>query len=377
MIKKLALVVGARPNFMKAAPLVRELKKYPDRFDFKLIHTGQHYDYNLSKLFFEHLKMPEPDIFLGVGSGTHAVQTGNIMVKLEKILKEFRPDLVMVFGDVNSTLAGAVAAKKIHIKVAHVEAGLRSFDMSMPEEINRIVTDKVSDFHFVTEKSGVVNLKREGIHDESIFLVGNIMIDSLIHSLEFARNSDILSRLSLEPKKYIAMTLHRPANVDNENSLRKLMKGIVKIGRRLPIVFPCHPRTKKKMEEFGLTDEPYKRDLLLIEPLGYLDFLKIQSESRLVLTDSGGIQEETTFLKIPCVTMRKNTERPVTVEIGSNIIAGTEPDNIVKTALDIIDGKVKESGIPELWDGRTAERIVEILLGDWKWDYGPDGGYDL
>jgi UDP-N-acetylglucosamine 2-epimerase (non-hydrolysing) len=357
----MALVVGARPNFMKAAPLVHELKKSPDLFEPLLIHTGQHYDHNLSQLFFENLEMPQPDINLGVGSGSHAAQTGNIMIGLERIFSEFLPDIVVVFGDVNSTMAGAIVAKKLHMKVAHVEAGLRSFDMDMPEEINRIVTDRLSEYLFVSEKSGLVNLKNEGLPDRSIFFVGNIMIDSLMQNLKKAKKSNILDKLSLEPQSYIAMTMHRPTNVDEEESLANLLKVVVEISQRLLVVFPCHPRTRERIEQFNLRSDADSKNLKIIEPIGYLDFLKLQMESKLVLTDSGGIQEETTYLQIPCVTIRKNTERPVTVEVGTNTVAGTDPKNIFNITYEILNGTAKKGKIPELWDGKTAVRIVDIL----------------
>ncbi len=360
--KKIVLVVGARPNFMKSAPLMRELSRHGDRFETLLIHTGQHYDHKLSQLFFDELRMPKPDIYLGVGSGSHAEQTARIMTSLENELTELKPDLVIVFGDVNSTLATSIVTSKLWIKLGHVEAGLRSFDNTMPEEINRIVTDRLSDFLFVSEPSGLANLKAEGVPDEKVFYTGNIMIDSLVSNLEVANKSDILKRLGLKRKEYIAMTMHRPANVDNPDILKSIIASIQKIGERLPIVFPCHPRTRNRIEEFGLLQSSQSAGLRIIEPLGYLDFLKLQADSRLVLTDSGGIQEETTYLQIPCITMRENTERPATVDIGTNIIAGTDPQKITESALVALDGTGKKGAVPELWDGKTAGRIVEILL---------------
>ncbi|MFH2036821.1 MAG: UDP-N-acetylglucosamine 2-epimerase (non-hydrolyzing) [Candidatus Zixiibacteriota bacterium] len=355
---KLALIVGARPNFMKAAPLMHELAKFPDKFEPYLIHTGQHYDHNLSQLFFEQLKMPKPDIYLGVGSKSHAEQTGEIMVGLERTFLDIRPDWVIVFGDVNSTMAGAIVAKKIHMNVAHVEAGLRSFDIDMPEEVNRIVTDRISDFLFVSESSGLKHLKDEGVPEDKIYFAGNIMIDSLVSHLELARQSDILKRLSIRTNEFVAMTMHRPANVDDANSLALLLERISDIGRDIPIVFPCHPRTKKQIEQMNDT---VTKNIQMTEPLGYLDFLKLQSEAKLVLTDSGGIQEETTYLGVQCVTMRKNTERPVTVDVGTNRIAGINPDNIYAMVKSVLDGNIKKGEIPKLWDGKTAERIVAKL----------------
>lgn len=357
---KIVLVVGARPNFMKSAPLMRELLADKDRFDTKLIHTGQHYDHVLSQLFFDELKMPKPDMYLGVGSASHAEQTARIMIELEKAFTELQPDLVVVFGDINSTLAAAVVTAKMCIRMAHVEAGLRSFDNRMPEEINRIVTDRLSNFLFVSEESGLRNLKNEGVSDDKVFFTGNIMIDSLVANLEIAQKSQILSQLNLEPRSYIAMTMHRPANVDDEETLRELFNNIIEISKEMPIVFPCHPRTKQRFEDFGISNDD-SGGLILTEPLGYLDFLKLQSESKFVLTDSGGVQEETTYLQIPCITMRENTERPSTVDIGSNIVVGVDPKKIKEAALMTINGNGKKGKIPELWDGKTAERIVAIM----------------
>lgn len=355
------LIVGARPNFMKSAPLMRALTQRTDIFDTKLIHTGQHYDHKLSKLFFDELKMPEPDYYLGVGSDTHARQTAKIMIELEKNFTANQPDLVVVFGDVNSTLAASLVASKMGIKLAHVEAGLRSFDMSMPEEINRIVTDRLSDYLFVSEESGVDNLKNEGVPDEKIFYTGNIMIDSLVSNLEKAGQSEIISQLKLEAGNYVTMTMHRPSNVDSPDTLKQMLEAIVDVSREIPVVFPCHPRTKQRIEDFNIPQLDSNVGLKIIEPLGYLDFLKLQSSSKAVLTDSGGVQEETTFLKIPCITMRDNTERPSTVSIGTNVLIGSDPDKIRKTTLDAVNGNSKKGEIPHLWDGHTAERIVQIL----------------
>jgi UDP-N-acetylglucosamine 2-epimerase (non-hydrolysing) len=362
MPNKLMVIVGARPNFMKAAPLMSQLHKHKDRFEVTFIHTGQHYDHKLSQLFFDQLGLPKPDINLGVGSGSHGQQTAKIMIELEKLMIANRPDLAIVFGDVNSTMATALVTSKLHIKLAHVESGLRSFDKRMPEEINRIVTDRLSDFLFISEKSGMDNLLNEGMDKEKLFFVGNIMIDSLIANLEAAKNSDILDKLSLQPGGYVAMTLHRPANVDNKEIFENLLKIIEEIGQKIPVVFPCHPRTTKELSHFGLIDHIDKKILRIIEPLGYLDFLKLQSECKFVLTDSGGIQEETTYLQIPCITLRDNTERPVTVDVGSNVIVGVDPDKIRTAARRVLDNKGKVGRIPDLWDGHTAERIVDILL---------------
>jgi len=362
MRKKIELIVGARPNFMKSAPLMKELARHPDIFETQLIHTGQHYNHELSQLFFDQLKMPQPDMYLGVGSGSHAEQTAKIMVSLEKILVEQKPDLIVVFGDVNSTLAAAVVASKLWIKIAHVEAGLRSFDNSMPEEINRIVTDRLSDYLFVTEKSGITNLKNEGAADDKLFFTGNIMIDSLIGNFEIAKESKILNELSLKPQEYAALTLHRPANVDNKDTLKNILNILTEIGKDIPIVFPCHPRTQKNLEKFGLLNNINKDAIKIIGPIGYLDFLKLQGESKFVLTDSGGIQEETTYMGIPCITLRENTERPVTIETGSNTLTGIDKAKILDAVNQIIGGKYKTGSVPKLWDGQTAMRITDILL---------------
>lgn len=342
---------------------MRELQNYPEKFNPVLIHTGQHYDRKLSQLFFDELGMPEPDVHLGVGSGTHAEQTAGIMIGLEKAFADINPDLVIGFGDINSTLAASVVAAKGGYKLAHVEAGLRSFDNRMPEEINRIVTDRLSDYLFVSEQSGMENLAAEGVPDEKVFFTGNIMIDSLVSNLDRAKESDIHDRLGLKSGDYATLTMHRPSNVDDPEQLKSLIDCILEIGEKTKVVFPCHPRTSDRLSRFGVLDGEGDDRLLVVEPLGYLDFLKLQSESKFILTDSGGIQEETTYLGIPCITMRENTERPATVDIGSNQICGTDPLKI-KTAVDgIVGGNGKKGSIPRYWDGHTAERIVEILRG--------------
>jgi UDP-N-acetylglucosamine 2-epimerase (non-hydrolysing) len=360
-MKKISLVVGARPNFMKAAPLMRALQQKPGVFAPALIHTGQHYDHKMSQLFFEELKMPEPDIYLGVGSGTHAEQTARIMIALEESLTADRPDLVVVFGDINSTLAAAIVAAKLTIPVAHVEAGLRSFDNGMPEEINRIVTDRLSHLLFVSEPSGLINLEREGADKNRVYFVGNIMIDSLTASLDACRASTVHERLKVEPNEYVVLTLHRPSNVDNANVLNELLKVISDIGEHLPVVFPCHPRTKKEMESSGALSRVDPERLRIVEPLGYLDFLRLQVDCRFVLTDSGGIQEETTYLQKPCITLRYNTERPATVDEGTNVLTGPDPAKVSEAAENILAGNWKSGRIPEKWDGKTAGRIASIL----------------
>lgn len=358
---RVALIVGARPNFMKAAPLMRQLQSRPQHFEPLLIHTGQHYDHKLSQVFFDELNLPRPDHYLGIGSDTHAIQTARIMIALEKTLCETKPNLVLVFGDVNSTLATAVVTSKLQLPLAHVEAGLRSFDNSMPEEINRIVTDRLSDYLFVSEEVGIKNLKDEGTPDDKVFLSGNIMIDTLIDHLQVAGKSDALERLELLPQEYIVMTMHRPANVDDPARLQNLIGCAQEASRWLPVIFPCHPRTARNIENFKLAVDSKGSDLRVIEPLGYLDFLRLQSQARLVLTDSGGVQEETTYLKIPCITLRDTTELVATVEVGTNVLCGTDRNKIMTEVERVRSGNSKVGAIPELWDGHTAERIATTL----------------
>ncbi|MBD3224956.1 MAG: UDP-N-acetylglucosamine 2-epimerase (non-hydrolyzing) [Caldithrix sp.] len=360
MIKVLN-VVGARPNFMKIAPIQRAMQAYSN-VQPVLVHTGQHYDEKMSKLFFEDLQLPKPDIYLHVGSASHAVQTAKIMIEFEKVIQQEKPDLVIVVGDVNSTAACSLVASKMGVKIAHVEAGLRSFDRAMPEEINRMVTDVISDFLFVTEKSGLVNLKKEGIAEEKIHFVGHVMIDSLIYFTEKAQQSDIKKRLHMDSKDYALVTLHRPSNVDSKINFTKLLEAFDVIEKDLPILFPIHPRSKKMIENLQLQDTIDKmKNLHIMEPLGYLDFMHLLHNAKLVLTDSGGIQEETTYLGIPCITMRENTERPITVEVGTNTIVGTNTALIIEEAKKVLDGKNKKGQIPDLWDGKSAERIVSII----------------
>ncbi|MBN2186938.1 MAG: UDP-N-acetylglucosamine 2-epimerase (non-hydrolyzing) [Dehalococcoidia bacterium] len=380
---KIISVVGARPNFMKIAPLIRAIQKHnanpqsPIPIQHLLIHTGQHYDYVMSQVFFQDLELPQPDIYLDVGSGTHAEQTGRTMIELEKVLFKERPDLVIVVGDVNSTLAAALAAVKLHIPVAHVEAGLRSFDRTMPEEINRLLTDAISDYLLTPSPDADENLKKEGIPDDKIFLVGDVMVDSLLYNKAKAAQSKIIQQLNLTEKGYALLTLHRPGNVDEKESLLRIIKALSEVSRRIPIVFPAHPRTQKRLKEFGLLSqfldispesraEPesrpiFKHQLLITAPVGYLDFLKLEMHARFVMTDSGGIQEETTVLGIPCLTLRNSTERPITITEGSNTMVGNNTERIIEEAFKILDGKGKESGCPDLWDGRAAERIVEVI----------------
>ena len=362
---KIISVVGARPNFMKIAPIYRAIKSKcklgVNGFEHLICHTGQHYDEKMSKIFFEELELPKPDFYLGVGSGSHAEQTANIMIEFEKVLLKEKPELIIVVGDVNSTIACSLTAIKLGIKIAHVEAGLRSFDRSMPEEINRILTDSISDYLFVTEKSGLNNLKREGISDEKVFFVGHVMIDSLIRYITKSDDSLILEKYNLNKNNYILVTMHRPSNVDNKNRLSLLLEFLNKISEQKKVLFPIHPRTKNNIEKFSLSMHNNGK-LLLTEPIGYLDFISLLKNAEIILTDSGGIQEESTFLGVQCITLRTSTERPITVEIGTNHLVGDnfgEAENIVK---EIISGNKKKGTIPELWDGKAADRIVEILL---------------
>lgn len=361
MSKHIVLVVGARPNFMKAAPLIHAFQKKSEKFHITLIHTGQHYDFNLSQLFFDDLAIPKSDIYLGVGSGSHAKQTADVMIALEKELEHLTPDLVIVFGDINSTLATAVVTAKLGLKLAHVEAGLRSFDNSMPEEINRIVTDRLANYHFVTEQAGVDNLLQEGISKEHIVLVGNIMIDSLKKMIPQFSNSKILSILQLTKQNYIAVTMHRPSNVDDKLKLEKYLQVLNELSHKMPVVFPCHPRTLKMIQEFKLDSLTTSPQFHLVEPLGYIDFLALLASSKFVITDSGGIQGDTTYLQIPCLTIRSNTEQPETISIGSNTLCGEDIDFLQGKIDEILSGKYKKSSLPQFWDGATAERIVTYL----------------
>ncbi|CUT00798.1 non-hydrolyzing UDP-N-acetylglucosamine 2-epimerase [Candidatus Chrysopegis kryptomonas] len=365
-MKKIISVVGARPNFMKIAPIHRAFKKFreehPDsEIIHKICHTGQHYDNNMSDIFIKELELPKPDFYLGVGSGSHAVQTAKIMIEFEKVLLNEKPDLVIVVGDVNSTIACSLTAVKCGIKVAHVEAGLRSFDRSMPEEINRILTDAISDYLFVSEKSGIANLKREGIPDERIFFVGNVMIDSLVYYLPKIDKSNVLKNFYLKPFEYGVVTLHRPSNVDYKDKLSNIVDFLREISVFKRLVFPVHPRTYNNLEKFGLLTL-LNHNIVLTQPMGYIDFIALVKNSSFVLTDSGGIQEETTYLGIPCITLRNSTERPITVEIGTNYLAGEDINTAYGYIWEIINGNAKVGKIPELWDGKASERIVEIIV---------------
>jgi len=412
---KWIVVAAARPNFMKVAPLIRAIHVHNSLNEGNihplLVHTGQHYDVNMSDAFFSDLRLPEPDVHLGVGSGTHGEQTGKVLIEFEKVLSREQPDLVIVVGDVNSTLACTLAAVKLHIPVAHVEAGLRSFDRDMPEEINRLVTDALSDYLFTPSPDGDENLLKEGIPKEKIFLVGDIMVDSLLFSLEHAKKTDILERLGLKSNKesplltsafpvefptnrdhstgdhqpptsvmpYALLTLHRPSNVDNKTSLGRITQGLLEVASKIPILFPIHPRTKKQVELFGMESAfefhpsvdlspvdyyegmTLKKKIHCFEPLGYLEFLNLMAHAKIVLTDSGGIQEETTVLNIPCITLRDTTERPITLTQGTNVLVHDDPEKIVAEVTKILNGNYRQGTCPSIWDGHTAERIVNIL----------------
>ncbi len=347
---------------MKVAPIHRAFQKYKDSVQHFIVHTGQHYDQAMSKVFFEDLELPNPNVYLGVGSGSHAQQTAKIMVEFEKVIEEQRPDLVLVVGDVNSTLACSLVGAKMGVRVAHVEAGLRSFDRTMPEEINRLATDAVADFLFVSEPSGVKNLKHEGISDEKIFFVGNVMIDSLVHYRQKAKRSEVPKTLGLKPHQYILVTIHRPSNVDQKLSLQRIFSVLQRLSERLTVVFPIHPRTRKMIGQFGMEESVRAiPNLILTDPLGYLDFLSLMDSATVLITDSGGIQEETTYLQVPCLTLRENTERPITVEVGTNQLCGGDLESVVPKCFDVIDGNAKRGTVPELWDGHAAERITEII----------------
>jgi len=358
---KIVMVVGARPNYMKIAPVYFAIAK-DSYFEPILVHTGQHYDNNMSHIFFEELGLPKPDKYLGVGSGNHGEQTAKVMIAFEKVLFDEKPDLVMVAGDVNSTAACAIDAVKLHIPVAHLEAGLRSFDRKMPEEINRIVTDVISDILLTPSLDGNRNLQKEGIHKEKIFFVGNAMIDSLKKYESIADDSPILEKLNLISKNYGLITLHRPRNVDIKNNFEKIISAFEYIDKELPLIYPIHPRALKQIQRFGLNNRfDQMKNFQLISPVGYLDFLKLQKNAKLVMTDSGGIQEETTVLGIPCLTIRENTERPITITQGTNVLVGLDTEKIISETEKILSGNWKHGKIPQYWDGKTAERVKNVF----------------
>jgi UDP-N-acetylglucosamine 2-epimerase (non-hydrolysing) len=339
---------------MKVAPVLKALQERPNVVQ-TLIHTGQHYDVNMSDVFFQQLEIPAPDLNLAVGSGSHAKQTAEIMTRLEPVVVERRPDLVLVYGDVNSTVATALVCAKVGIQVGHVEAGLRSFDRSMPEEINRLVTDQLADMLFTPSEDGDENLRREGIPAAKIFRVGNVMIDSLVRLLPAAQQTKINGL----PQRYALVTLHRPANVDDSVTLKGILDSLLAVTRDLAVVFPAHPRTRKRISDFSLN----ARQLLLLDPLPYVEFLGLQSRATVVITDSGGIQEETTFLGVPCLTVRENTERPVTVSLGTNVLVGRDPEKLHAELSKVISGNAKKGSVPPLWDGHAGHRIAERLTG--------------
>jgi len=359
---KILSVVGARPNFMKIAPLARAIKRH-GRLKHIIVHTGQHYDEKMSHSFFRDLDIPEPDVNLEVGSGSHAQQTAEIMRRFEPVILLHKPDVLIVVGDVNSTIACSLVAAKLGVSIAHIEAGLRSFDKDMPEEINRVLTDRISDIFFTTCPEANSHLISEGAPAKRIFFVGNVMIDTLHHNLRKAQTSAILNQLGLVDKGFALVTLHRPSNVDDKTNITNILKAIEVIQKQVPVIFPIHPRTQKNFESLGLTK--YVRSLAnlkLIDPLGYLDFLCLMSHSRMVITDSGGIQEETTVLKIPCLTVRENTERPITIEVGTNVLVGVKTRNIIKEGLNVLRGDFKKGRIPRYWDGKASERILNKLM---------------
>lgn len=357
------LIVGARPNFMKAAPVLEQFRIRQPGWHSRLIHTGQHYDEKLSDLFFRQLGMPAPDVNLNIGSGSHAVQTARIMMALETVFTEQRPDLVMVFGDINSTAAAALVAAKLGIPLAHVEAGLRSFDRSMPEEINRLVTDAISDLLFVTEPSAAENLQREGVPAEKIFFVGNTMIDTLLKHRAHALALQMAARFGVTPNRYAVVTLHRPSNVDDAQSLARIIASLLELAAQIPVIFPVHPRTQQRLTNVYNLRSLAAANLHCVEPLGYLEFIGLVADAAVVLTDSGGVQEETTILGVPCITLRENTERPITLTVGTNRLVGRDPQRMIAEALSIIasTGKPAPGMIPEKWDGKAAERVVSIL----------------
>ena len=367
---KIINIVGARPNFMKMAPIIEAMNRHPEHFEHKLVHTGQHYDERMSKAFFEDLGMPMPDVDLNVGSGSHAEQTASIMVAFEKVCIAEQPELIIVVGDVNSTMACTITAKKLGIKVAHVEAGLRSRDMDMPEEINRLCTDVLCDFLFTTDSMANDNLIAEGISEDKIYFVGNVMIDTLVKHRAMAGKLTLMDQLGLKQNGFATLTLHRPSNVDDKATLLGILEALQEISSQLPIVFPIHPRTRKMVEEFDLTHFFNSGDLVrgiwLTEPLGYLEFLHLNMNARMVLTDSGGLQEETTVLGVPCITLRHNTERPITCTEGTNNLVGNDKAEILKAADKILSGGGPTGRVPDKWDGKTADRIVKILISQTK-----------
>ena len=358
---KIIFIVGARPNFIKIAPLINEARKYKS-IRAVLVHTGQHYDWEMSKVFFEELNIPKPEYNLGIGAGSHSRQTAKIMEKLEPVLLKEKPNLVVVVGDVNSTLAGALVAVNLHIPVAHIEAGLRSFDKKMPEEKNRVLTDNVSDYLFVTEPQAIKNLVKEGFPKENIFYIGNVMIDTLVRFIDKSEKLRFYKNFNAMPKEYAVLTLHRPENVDNKKVFKEILEIITGIQGKVKIIWPIHPRTKNRLEKFSFLKKVEKMEnLILTEPIGYFEMLCLNSNAKFVLTDSGGVQEETTFLMVPCLTLRKGTERPITVTEGTNITVGIDKKKITAEVSKILDGKTKKGRIPKYWDGKASQRIIKIV----------------
>ena len=367
MARRVLCVVGARPNFMKIGPLLTAFRRSSEPFECLLVHTGQHYDASMSDVFFAQLGLPEPDIHLGVGAASQATQTGRTMEALESVLEEQAPDLVVVVGDVNSTLAAAIVAAKAGLPLAHVEAGLRSFDRRMPEEVNRVVTDSLSTYLFATEEDAVQNLRREGVADDRIFMVGNVMIDTLMALLPQIKARAMAAELGLRPGAYGVITLHRPSNVDHPARLENWVGAFEELAVQLPLVFPAHPRTQGRLAQAGLVDRLRTAGIRVVDPLPYIEFVSLVADSRVVLTDSGGIQEETTVLGVSCVTLRDTTERPVTVAHGTNHLVGADPVVAIAAAKNILEAPLSKRDLPPLWDGRAAERIVERLRTlDWR-----------
>ncbi|MCP4000619.1 MAG: UDP-N-acetylglucosamine 2-epimerase (non-hydrolyzing) [Gammaproteobacteria bacterium] len=361
-VLKTIVVAGARPNFVKIAPLMKEIKKRKFEIEALLVHTGQHFDQSMSQSFFEDLSIPEPMVNLGVGGGSHAQQTAQIMIRFEPVLLEQAPDIVIVVGDVNSTLACTLVAAKLGFKVAHIEAGLRSFDSTMPEELNRLVTDQLSNLLFVTEKSAIQNLDREGIATEKVFFVGNVMADTLLTHKERTIGSNLFEKLDLTKGAYALVTMHRPSNVDDSSVLSDLVGVLCEISRKLPVVFPIHPRTRSKLSDAGLLEVIESNIAIrVLEPLGYLGFLTLSSNARMLLTDSGGLQEEACILEVPCITLRENTERPITVESGWSVLTGANSERILLAVERVLAGEIQGVDIP-LWDGKAAGRIIDTLI---------------
>ena len=365
---KITCIVGARPNFIKIAPLLKAMS-ISEKINAKLLHTGQHYDYDMSQSFFEQLGIKKPDVHLNVGSGTQAYQVATIMMRFEEYCLKERPDGILVVGDVNSTMATSIVASKLGIKILHVEAGIRSWDRTMPEEINRLLTDSIADVYLTPSPDAVQNLIKEGHSKSSIFNVGNIMIDTLLNNQEQIDQSNIIKKLSVSSKEFALLTLHRPSNVDSAESFKAILEAISEIQKKLKVVFPIHPRALKKLKEFSLEDFIRSMpNLIITKPLSYFDFGRLVKEAKFVLTDSGGIQEETTVYGIPCITLRENTERPVTVTEGTNELAGNNTERILSLFIKIMNEKWKPGKIPELWDGNTADRIVRIIENEIQWD---------